>query len=127
MQSTKTIIKTIYNRCYQFIEESKDKIYCLFFNYYNIEPCGYCPVQAEGTLLTGEFYYFRSRGRTWSVRIGKDETSIWDKNRSWYYSETKYEEFAGGWISKREAVKNFNKALEFYYNHNDLHSNNGSV
>ena len=39
-------------------------LYSKFVNKYRIEPNGVCPVQAEGTLPTGEYYYFRSRHTT---------------------------------------------------------------
>ena len=86
-----------------------------YFNKYNVQPYGNCPVQAEGHLLTGEYYYFRARGRSWSLRIAKDQNSIFS-NSAWVFSETKYEEFEAGWIDKLEVVKNFNKAMRFYLN-----------
>lgn len=71
-------------------------------------------MQAEGYLSSGEYYYFRSRHQSWSVRIAKSEESLWGGG-AWVYTETKYEEFAGGWISKLEVVRNFNKAVKLYY------------
>jgi hypothetical protein len=82
-------------------------------NKYNVQPQGYCPVQAEGYLPGGEFYYFRSRHTTWCVRIAKDEESLWDSD-AWVYKEEKYNGFDGGCISKFEAVRNFNKAVKLY-------------
>ena len=81
-----------------------------------VDPQGYCPVQAEGHLPTGEYYYFRSRHTSWSVRISKTEAELWT-DASWVYREQKYEGFEGGWIGKREVIRNFNKAVKLYYEH----------
>lgn len=91
-----------------------------FINRYNIKPQGYCPVQAEGQLPTGEYYYFRSRNTSWSVRIARVEKHLWDidNDKVWVYSENKYEVHEGGCISKLEAIRNFNKAVKLYYKEN---------
>lgn len=96
------------------IQTQIENFVAYLINKYKIKPYGYCPVQAEGYLPTGEYYYFRSRHETWSVRIAKCELTIWNKD-AWIYTEEKYEPFAGGWIGKLEAVKNFNKAIKLYY------------
>ena len=92
-----------------------DWFYLKFRNNYKVQPYGYCPVQAEGNLPTGEFYYFRSRWSSWSVRIAKTESALWDDS-AWVYTERSYEEYAAGYIYKHEVVKLLNKAVELYYN-----------
>jgi hypothetical protein len=91
-----------------------DWFYLKFRNTYKVQPYGYCPVQAEGNLPTGEFYYFRSRWSSWSVRIAKTESALWDDS-AWVYTEPSYEEYTAGYIHKHEVVKHFNKAVELYY------------
>lgn len=100
---------------FDYINKYIEKIHVWFINKYKIKPSGYCPVQAEGTLPTGEYYYFRSRHSTWSIRIAKTEKEIWEKDKNWVYSEQKYIGHEGGWISELEAVKNINKAVKLYY------------
>ena len=41
--------------------------------HYDQEPSGTCPVQAEGT-INGLPFYFRARGRHWSLYVAKTET-----------------------------------------------------
>jgi len=116
----KSNIKSMLNKLRLNIQEPIENGISHFINKYNIQPHGYCPVQAEGCLPTGEFYYFRSRHTTWSVRISKNEESMWESS-AWAYSESKYKGFDGGCISKLEVVRNFNKAIKLYHNR-DEHS-----
>lgn len=85
-------------------------------NPYNIEPYGNCPVQAEGQLKTGEWYYFRARGSHWQLRIAKGSANFFD-NSIWVYEEeyADGEEFAAGWMSKNEAIFFATKALDLFY------------
>lgn len=106
-------MKSVYYYFLRQWNKTLDWFYSKFFNPYNVKPYGYCPVQADGNLPGGEYYYFRSRHTTWSVRIAKCEESIWNDN-AWVYSETKYDGFSGGWISKAEVIRNFNKAMKLY-------------
>jgi hypothetical protein len=111
-------IKSNLNKLRWNIQDPIEKGIAYFINKYNIKPYGYCPVQAEGCLPTGEFYYFRSRHSTWSVRISKTEESLWE-NSAWVYNESKYKGFEGGCIGKLEVVRNFNKATKLYYSNNE--------
>ena len=84
-----------------------------------VRPYGNCPVQAEGYLPTGAYYYFRSRYTTWSLRIGKNINEVWEDS-AWVYTENKYKEHDGGWISNLEVVRNFNKAMKLYLRDNGI-------
>lgn len=88
-------------------------------NTYGVKPYGCCPVQAEGKLPTGEYYYFRSRHESWSLRIGETKETMWN-NYSWVYTESKYDEFEGGGIGKLEVVRNFKKAVKLYYRDREI-------
>jgi hypothetical protein len=88
------------------------------WNPYNLDlPGGECPVQAEGYLPTGEYYYFRSRWDTWRVLIGREEEYIFDE----YLFECSQENFidcpAAGWISRFHAYILLNRAVKEYYDH----------
>lgn len=68
---------------------------------------GYCPVQAEGT-IDGVPFYFRARGRRWSMSIGKNPVSILttiEANTDEWYAESTWglERFAAGWMPEAEA------------------------
>jgi hypothetical protein len=90
-------------------------IYKKFFNKYKIEPLGIVPVQAEGKLPTGEYYYFRSRGERWSLSVSDKEEDIFDKDKCWYYFEEPFTWPEGGYIDDWESIKYFNKAVKLYY------------
>ena len=94
-----------------------ETVYSAVYNKYKIESYGYCPVQAEGQLPTGEHYYYRSRWSSWSVRIANTEAELWPSNgdKAWVYSEQKYNGHSGGWVGKIEVIRNFNKAVAKYY------------
>ena len=50
------------NMTFMIVERFKDWFAWKFLNPYKLEmPFGQCPVQIEGTLKTGEHYYFRAR------------------------------------------------------------------
>jgi hypothetical protein len=83
-------------------------------------PAGYCPVQIETYLLTGEFFYFRARGSQWSVDIADTEKDWWEQDIKFHCGERNFCEWPNaGYISKRLAIKLATKALNKYYK-NDL-------
>ena len=45
---------------------------------------GWCPVQAEGT-IDGKPFYFRARGRRWSLGIGGEPVGSpeWEVSKQW--------------------------------------------
>lgn len=68
---------------------------------------GNCPLQAEGT-IDGVPFYFRARGRRWTMGIGKDPvgilTTIETKTDEWFAECTwGAERFAAGWMPEEEA------------------------
>jgi hypothetical protein len=97
-----------------------------FINRHKIVPYGYCPVQAEGKLKTGEAYYYRSRHSSWSVRIAKSDALLWEGG-AWVYTESKYDGFDGGCVGKLEVVRNFNKAIKMYYEHSRSRGNSTEI
>ena len=103
-------------RIYYWYSDFLDFVYVRMFNPHRVQPYGYCPIQAEGQLKTGEYYYFRSRNESWAVYISNDENERFTE-KSWVHRENKYQQFEGGWITRREAIKNLNKAVKLYYKH----------
>ena len=99
------------------IEKIKDWLVWVFQNPYNLSwPYGFCPVQCDGNLPGGEYYYFRARGSNWSFYIANEEFEVFDKDkRLFQYSEKYGETFEAGWMSKREAIKFATAALNKYY------------
>lgn len=79
-----------------------------FFNPYKIDPQGYCPVQAEGYLPSGEWYYFRARHSSWSIEIGNP--AIY---RKWETYRAKDHD-AGG-MPRYTAILLVTKAIKEYY------------
>ena len=91
-----------------------------FNNPYKLEmPCGWCPVQIEGNLLSGEYYYFRGRGNKWSIELYENEGDFFARTylqkRLFQYSEKFGETFEAGWMLKREAIKFATLGIDKYY------------
>ena len=81
----------------------------------NVKPFGNCPVQAEGILPAGEYYYFRARYNTVSLDIAKT-SSLWAKGKllwtiSGDYGKTPY---AAGWMPEEKAIKLANRMIGKY-------------
>ena len=99
------------------IEKFKNWFTWRFNNPYNLEmPYGYAPVQIEGTLKTGEYYYFRARGEHWVLQVAKDEKAWFSNNLTFNY-KIRYsnDRFGAGWMSKREAIIFATAGLDRYY------------
>ncbi len=76
---------------------------------------GNCPVQAEGR-IGGVPFYFRARGRRWSMSIGGDDVV---GEPEWYYEEPYGDtEFAAGWMPQHEALAMMAKAFRLYSERN---------
>jgi len=92
------------------------------FNPYNVKPNGMCPVQAEGILKDGEWYYFRARGSRIAFVICESEedyTGMLDHppflfEREMYYGMHDYQ---AGWITHEDAVRLITVWLNEYYTH----------
>jgi hypothetical protein len=83
-------------------------------NPYNIKPGGNCPVQAEGLLPTGEWYYFRARGCHWSLEISNDEEA-WARDEFLFsICEEWGEDFDAGWMPYETAVELATRAINEY-------------
>lgn len=62
---------------------------------------GNCPVQSEGT-IGGKPFYFRARGRRWSMSIGGHDVV---SQPDWYTEEPWGDgEFAAGWMPQHVAL-----------------------
>lgn len=93
------------------------KLLRFFWNPYSVEiPSGNCPVQGEGLLKTGEWYYFRSRGDSWKLYIARSEAHMWSKHSYLYVHKGFFKDpYEGGWISPAKAYILLNKGLKAYY------------
>jgi len=104
-----------------YIDRWKTWFVWKFQNPYKLEmPQGYCPVQIEGTLKDGKWYYFRARGSSWSMGVWNNETDYFDNlnfsnTRLFNYIEDYGTTFEAGWMSKIEAIGFATKALDIYY------------
>lgn len=75
---------------------------------------GACPVQVWGKIDEHSFY-FRSRGKKWSLQIADTLYSDPMGKNAWSYREVySEEEFAAGWITPQEAVAFINKATQIW-------------
>ena len=70
---------------------------------------GNCPVQAEGTIDSKPFY-FRARGETWSIGIGKNPVV----SPEWSYREDFGSWPEAGWMTEDEARAFIEKAAKLY-------------
>lgn len=85
-------------------------------NPFGVNPQGNCPVQAEGHLSGGEYYYFRSRGRQWGLDICATEAD-WNAKK-YLFTDGERNAFIwphGGWISRSKAIALATKAIRKYY------------
>ena len=75
------------------------------FNPYNVQPDGLCPVQAEGILKDGNWYYFRARGTNISLIVHLSEEDYANEPYI-FYRELKYgKTFEAGYIDKDDAIR----------------------
>lgn len=76
----------------------------LGINPYALRPYGKCPVQMDGKLSDGKFFYFRSRGTNVSLGIGDTENGAIDDTvfyRYMFYG-TDYE---AGYLPSEDAIR----------------------
>jgi len=93
-----------------------DWIVFKFFNPYKVNPGGYCPVQAEGRLENGNFYYFRARGKGWSLKVGTQGDMMIFDTEIFHYEDKNYKPWPEcGWLSRRECIRLATKALNEYH------------
>ena len=99
-----------------FFKNSLAKILRLVYNPYKLNiPSGFCPVQTDGFLKSGEWYYFRSRWNRWYVAVAKSEKHWEDGDLIFFYEDFFKDEFVGGWISPIYAYILINKGIRNYY------------
>jgi hypothetical protein len=70
---------------------------------------GMCPVQAEGT-IDGKLFYFRARGDSWSIGIGREP--LFDPE--WEYAEDYGVWPEAGYMEADEAKAFIEKAVALY-------------
>ena len=101
------------------IDRSISKLVHKIWNPYKLNlPRGNCPIQAEGYLITGEYYYFRSRWSTWRMDFCESSRD-WDDDKFIYQHIEKdfCEAPLAGWISMLYAYILMNKAVREYLKH----------
>ena len=105
------------NKIKNKIERFKDWYVWKFENPYNLNmPAGNCPVQIEGKLKDGKYYYFRARWSTWSLDLAWSEREWMNRIPLIFkYSDQYGTDSAAGWMTKREAIKFATIALNKYY------------
>ena len=75
---------------------------------------GNCPVQAEGT-IDGKPFYFRARGKHWSLGIGADPVGCpeWSIRRRYSWRQ-----YMAGWMPRYTALACIAKAVRLYAKRN---------
>lgn len=89
--------------------------------YASIEPYGHCPVQAEGKLPDGEYYYFRARGHV-TFDIAETKEALFDDIVIFHReigSDTYIKDFAvsqayPGWMEHDDAKELIYKWVQEY-------------
>jgi hypothetical protein len=100
----------------RYLDRFKDWFTWKFNNPYGLnQAMGQCPVQIEGTLRDGLYYYFRARGSHWSFTLYTDRGGSVLNKPLFQYTEPYGETFEAGWILKREAIRFGTLALDKYY------------
>lgn len=111
-------LKSFSHLWYRVYDSVMDFVVPRWFNPYRINPQGNCPVQAEGTLVGSEFYYFRARGCHWSLDIAQCE-AMWflapNKGLMFTYGEGYGERFEAGFMPRWQAIRFATKAIKRYY------------
>jgi hypothetical protein len=99
------------------IERFKDWYVFVFDNPYDLNmPYGNAPVQSEGNLNSGMYYYFRSRGASWSLEVAPTEAMLYSRDNIFKYGHRDWYEWPeGGMISKREAIRLATIGINRYY------------
>lgn len=92
-----------------------DWLVLTFCNPFHIDPQGNCPVQAEGILPDGAWYYFRARGRGWSLDVSTSEDAWFNGQYLFHAGEKKFIWPHAGWITRREACQLATAAIRQYY------------
>jgi hypothetical protein len=75
--------------------------------------CHACPVQAEGFIHSQDGskpFYFRSRGRRWSLGIGGEPVM----EPEWFHQENYGADYEAGWITLEEASAFILQAIKRY-------------
>jgi hypothetical protein len=103
------------NKLRKLIDHFCDYVVLRFFNPYKIEPGGNCPVQAEGNLPDGSWYYFRSRGTRWSLEVYKSEDEFDNGLAIFNDIHTDYKWPEAGWIPRWKAVMLATKSIRKYF------------
>lgn len=93
-----------------------DRVVFKFFNPYNVNPGGNCPVQAEDQLKDKNWYYFRARGSQWYLKVSKSEKEFDFDKEIFHYGDRNYKEWPTcGWLTRRECIRLATKALKKYF------------
>lgn len=71
---------------------------------------GNCPVQAEGH-IDGQPFYFRARGKRWSLSIGGEPVGApgWSHHEEWPGGP-----YDAGWMSLEDALRCIARGIELY-------------
>jgi len=77
---------------------------------------GNCPVQGEFYLKSGEYGYFRARGKHASLEICAADTELRDDDIWWHGEKITDDQFGAGWLDRDEAAVLLLKWLKLYVN-----------
>jgi hypothetical protein len=91
-------------------------------NPYKINPSGLCPVQADGILKDGKYYYFRARGTSISLIIAETEEEYFDNYQTVFERSMEYgSTWEAGYLLREDAIRICTVWLnEYFENHSSL-------
>ena len=112
-------MKTIYYKTLYFYDKLLDWVVFKFFNPYKVNPGGNCPVQAEGKLENGGWFYFRARGTRWSLEVFREESDFTNYSFDkpiFATGDANYRKWPeAGWLTRRECIKLATKGINKCY------------
>jgi hypothetical protein len=78
----------------------------LGINPYKIKPHGLCPVQADGILKDGKYYYFRARGTDVRIIIAETEEEYFENEKVLFERSLKYGHmWDAGYLLREDAIR----------------------
>ena len=98
------------------LEYSRNWIAKTFFNPYDVEPYGFAPVQADGILPDGSWYYFRARGHSWIFETASSEIE-WMRGETTFFFRQDYgcgDHFDASSMPHYHVIKFTNQAIKLY-------------
>lgn len=80
------------------------------------KPCGFCPVQAEGTFM-GHHFYFRGRYSKLTIEFSKTRDDWWDDKIVAFYILKETNMYEAGYYPEDKCIRLIYKGcIKFFFN-----------